>query len=767
MKKKLLTLCSILSLSLVLGACSLSDKIPLLGNGKDSTSVETSDSILGEESSSINHTDGTTEGNPDDDTNDETDDTDDTDDTKTYLYNSFTPSEKETQILLFGETIPFVPNDEYYVETFSNEDGTGIYFYTYGNTQAEFERYKEKFSEYTFVEEYEYEGIPCFVYEKNGYCVDIAYFLDESGEYCIDVCAYLFSEDEGDDTDDDLELLKMAYALQPGTSLPGQYYLTGVVTEIEKTDDGDICLTFVVGDYKDYPMYCYWLQDADFLWPGDTITVYGTIKNHYDLIEFDHPELISYVFGDESLPGEDDDSGDLGGGGSGGYDPDVDILTNDGKGLPTGTNGVYDVDFTKATYVKNVHDQGYYLDGCPTTGNVKVLVIPVEFSDVTAASQGYKLETIDTAFNGEAGSTDYLSVSDYYQTSSGGQLNLTFDVMDSWFRPSKNSAYYLNATMDYDGEEMECGDQIIIDEFLQKYENSMDFSKYDSDNNGYIDAIVLINTLKIDYDVTMQWAYRFWNLYSDNDGYYYEYDGVSAYDYLWASYQFLFESADGEFNDKNAINTYTYIHEFGHVLGAEDYYDTSYEDDYSPLGGYDMMDSESGDHNPYTKFNYGWITSSRLVTTSTSVTLTLNDFTKTGDTVIIANNWDDTLGAYQEYFVLIYYTNEGTNANGFGYFDEEGIVVYHVNASLYKETLDGETYYDVYNNNTNPEDPNGYGTENNLIELVSNAGGGYVFGGNDSLASNTYLDNGDKISYVFTVNALNDGQATVTFKKNN
>jgi M6 family metalloprotease-like protein len=143
-----------------------------------------------------------------------------------------------------------------------------------------------------------------------------------------------------------------------------------------------------------------------------------------------------------------------------------------------------------------------------------------------------------------------------------------------------------------------------------------------------IDAVVMINTLDIDGEQDFHWAYRYWNLYTDDEGYYYEYDKVSANDYVWASFAFLYDNGE-DYEDTTLMNTYTFIHEFGHVLGADDYYDTSYEGDYSPMGGYDIMDSMIGDHNPYTKFNYGWLTSSRLVVAEEDVLLTLNSFTKT------------------------------------------------------------------------------------------------------------------------------------------
>ena len=461
-------------------------------------------------------------------------------------------------------------------------------------------------------------------------------------------------------------------------------------------------------------------------------------------------------------------NGNLGGGGTDGdYETDENVITNAGAGLPTGKNGVYNVDFTKATNVKNVTDQGYYLDGCPTTGSPAVLVIPVEFSDATANSKGYSIDKIKKAFNGGTGTTDYYSVQDYYYTASYGQLDLEITVLDSWFKPKNSSSYYAKQTMDYYGSKLNIGDQMVLDEALAYLESRMDLSKFDTDKNSIIDSVVLITTLDVDSDTDFQWAFRFWNLYTDNDGYYYEYDGVSANDYLWASYQFMHETTnrngDIVYTDTSAINTYTYIHEFGHVLGADDYYDTAYVN--HPLGGHDVMDGMVGDHNPYTKFNYGWLTNSRLVVAESTITLTLTDFSKNGDTIIIANNWDESLGAYQEYYVLVYYKNTGLNGGEFGYFEEEGILVYHINASLYKEIQDGETYYDVYNTNTDASDTN-YGTKDNLIEFVLSTDGEYVYRVGDTISAKTTDDQGNKIAYTFTVDSLTSTTATITFTKN-
>ena len=91
-------------------------------------------------------------------------------------------------------------------------------------------------------------------------------------------------------------------------------------------------------------------------------------------------------------------------------------------------------------------------------------------------------------------------------------------------------------------------------------------------------------------------------------------------------------------------------------------------------------------------------------------------------------------------------------------------MVYHVNASLYVDEESGEPYYDVYNNNTDPSDE--YGTEDNLIELVKSTKDSYTYGVGDTISKTTKDDQGNTLSYVFTVDSLTDTTATITFTKN-
>ena len=821
-----------------------------------------------------------------------------------YAYTSFTPSEKAQLMEAFGELIPFIPNDEYYLEEYSNEeyDEYGYNFYTYGNTETEFEVYLKRFSTYVSEgEEADEYGDTWHFFSAGDFYIDVSYYFCE-GDYVVDVYVYRVGAATPPTTTPENDYgtqsapLTTSQALSATSGLKsgevsdqpfyvkgkvvsigskGNYYQSVYITDGTKQlliytinmgsgvsgfDVGDeivaygyiknyngtiefatnyinnspvyvVCVSvtqssgsssgstthtytafksnekaqlenmfgfaipFIPNDeyyfetysweeYGEYGFNIYTIGNTqaefdayhscfsgytndgtDFDDDGDTWYFFSkgdvNVDMAYYLYDGDYVVDIYVYIIDES--GDWDDGWDDNTGDDWGDTEDVDLITNSGAGLPDDDgDGIYDIDFTDAEYIKNVTEQGYYIDGCPTTGSPAVLVIPVEFSDVTAQGKGYTVQNIKKIFNGTG--LNYYSVHDYFFTSSYGALDLDITVLDSWFRPKNSSSYYENSTMVIEGYEIANGDQLIIDEALAYLASKMDLSKFDSDNNGMIDAVVLVTTLDIDSDSDFHWAYRYWNMLTDEEGYNYEYDKVSANDYAWIPYEFMFEYTD-EYGDvsydkTNPLNTYTFIHEFSHVLGSDDYYDTEYVE--HPLGGYDVMDAMVGDHNPYTKFNYGWITSSKLITTDTSVTVKLDAFSKNGDTIIIANNWDASLGVYQEYYVIMYYTASGLNSGEGGYFEHDGIVVYHINASLYKEIIDGEVYYDVYNTNTDASGD--YGTKDKLIEYVKGENDHYTYVAGDTMPE-VYDDFGEKLGYTFTVVSINGESATLTFEK--
>lgn len=88
------------------------------------------------------------------------------------------------------------------------------------------------------------------------------------------------------------EIIDEAYALAENTSLNYTATLTGKVVSVDDAyseEFDNITVTIQVAGKEDKPIKCYRLkgQDVDRIAKGDTITVTGTIKNHYGTVEFD------------------------------------------------------------------------------------------------------------------------------------------------------------------------------------------------------------------------------------------------------------------------------------------------------------------------------------------------------------------------------------------------------------------------------------------------------------------------------------------------
>jgi len=309
------------------------------------------------------------------------------------------------------------------------------------------------------------------------------------------------------------------------------------------------------------------------------------------------------------------------------------------------------------------------------TGSPKLLVLPIDFSSRPGTSK--ELNDLQKAFFGTSQETGWESVKSYYEKSSYGNLVLDGDVLP-WYRASRTPAYYEDR---YDGD----GDYLLLREALTHHSKTHDLSLYDSDLDGYIDAIYLIYSLDYDDTSDLWWAYQY-----TYDGFE-TYDGVQANYYVFASLAFIRDEAFG-------INARTYIHETGHVLGLDDYYD------YNPrrgpkggLGGADMMDDTIGDHASISKLLLGWV---QPFVATHSTTVSLSSFPMTGDLLLVIPQWNGTI--FDEYFLIDFYTSEGLNA-----FDQvfsiSGVRIYHVIAKLGSGGAGGEyySYFNYDNSDTN------------------------------------------------------------------
>lgn len=390
--------------------------------------------------------------------------------------------------------------------------------------------------------------------------------------------------------------------------------------------------------------------------------------------------------------------------------------------------------------------------GMPSVGDAKALVIPVEFTDYKATST--MKQDLEITFFGTSEQTGWESLSSYYYKASYGKLNITGTVLDV-YNTGKSSTYYTN--LYNQGKD---ADYEIIKSALEYYDSSVDYSDYDSDGDGYIDALYIIYTAPVDYESadSMWWAYTY-EYYTDDYEYY---DGVEADFYFFAGYEFVFEQPACGKNLK--YNAETFIHETGHILGLDDYYD--YDETKGPdggIGGGDMMDYNVGDHNAFTKIILGWVTP--YVVTNENVTIDLLSFGSTGDCVLICDSWNGTY--FDEYYIIDYYTPDGLNAFEAGYsglFSTDGIRIYHIDAHL--KEVEVYSAWEIYEMNNSD-------TSHKLISLVQASGSNSIedendyssdsdlFKEKDSFKNAKWYD-GTSCGFTLTVDKIENGIATIT-----
>ncbi len=390
--------------------------------------------------------------------------------------------------------------------------------------------------------------------------------------------------------------------------------------------------------------------------------------------------------------------------------------------------------------------------GMPSTGNSKALIIPVAFTDYLAEPTIKK--DLETTFFGTSEETGWESLSSYYAKASYGKLQITGEVLDV-FNTGKSSTYYENLY-----KKGQDADYEIIKAALDHYDSQINYADYDSDQDGYIDALYIIYTCPVNYssDDSLWWAYTYEYMTEDPE----YYDGVEADYYFFAGYDFMFETpACGK---ELKYNAETFIHETGHILGLDDYYD--YDDTVGPnggLGGGDMMDYNVGDHNPFSKMILGWVTP--YVVTNETGTVNLSSFGSSGDCILICKNWNGTY--FDEYYVIDYYTPDGLNdfeAGFSGLFSTSGIRIYHVDATLTSKEV--YSIWEIYQSNNSD-------TSHKLISLVQASGSNSIEENNDYSSNSDLFKEGTSFTnakwynntacnFTLTFNKVENNQAVVT-----
>jgi M6 family metalloprotease-like protein len=334
----------------------------------------------------------------------------------------------------------------------------------------------------------------------------------------------------------------------------------------------------------------------------------------------------------------------------------------------------------------NVHDLGladhtHYL---PAKGSDHILVIPIVIKGYESQANSALHDAITKAFFGKSSDTGWESLASYYQKSSFGQLSLDGTVSDFYEcgltpKDIQGSASGINGT----------NVNRLLDNAVEWYRETSGSSlnEFDSDNDGYLDGVWFLYTCPT-YREDSSLGASFWAFTSWMGGApSLTKPGIDTYG--WASTSFLFEGYGTE------IDAHTLIHETGHMLGLEDYYD--YDDKACPMGKIDMMDYNIIDHNAWSKFAFGWVSP---YVADKAGTITLRPSATSGDCLLLptGNGWNGSV--FDEYLLVEFYTPENLNyqdsivgyspRESIGSLSESGLRIYHVDARL--ATSSGGTY---------------------------------------------------------------------------
>ncbi|WP_295219600.1 dockerin type I domain-containing protein [Ruminococcus sp.] len=380
----------------------------------------------------------------------------------------------------------------------------------------------------------------------------------------------------------------------------------------------------------------------------------------------------------------------------------------------------------------------------PSQGEASLVIFYIDFPDCTYSNKLSAEELQEIAFGPENTSSEnypFESMSAFYARSSKGAMELNGQVF-SYTAKNSISAYGTDKVA-------------LAKECFEAFKDSVDFSQYDSDGDGKIDATLFTVPETADNDNWWPCAGGF------GDGEY-TVDGVKVGHIITGN------------ADSVSITNFnsSYLHEMGHCMGLPDYY-LYYSDDGEGMhgsAGTELMDMDAySDFSAFSKLMLGWYREDQISVYDPSQgaqTFQLKS-AQTGDgncVIIPYGKLDEKY--FSEYFILEYSTVDGNNSGVASQWWTEidsGVRIQHIQAEKYSDYW--WTYFKYQNGSefTNNDDDG-----IRLIRLVNDGGG--VFKTGAAIDSNTsgfgWYDANEAETIdpgvTITVGALEDGSYTVT-----
>ncbi len=315
------------------------------------------------------------------------------------------------------------------------------------------------------------------------------------------------------------------------------------------------------------------------------------------------------------------------------------MINRDGKEVRE-INGMYvevgeapTADVAKARRAKGVARRQRKDVGVTPNLAPKGVVILVNFSDKSMQS-GHTQATFDELCNSTncTVNSGYPSAGQYFADQSNGAYRPQFDV----FGPvtlSRNVAYY-GTDGAKEGDDQHATDAVVEGCRLANEQFNINWADYDSDNDGYVDFVYVIYAGKGQADGGTSetiWPHN-WEVSS----------AISNGSCTYTSAQRTLGgkkienyAMSGEMSGNSLGGIGTLCHEFGHVMGLPDFYDTNYGTNYEQCltpSDWDVMDGGAygGDghcppnYSPWEKEFFGWHTTVNLGNEGQNVTLYAN-----------------------------------------------------------------------------------------------------------------------------------------------
>lgn len=282
----------------------------------------------------------------------------------------------------------------------------------------------------------------------------------------------------------------------------------------------------------------------------------------------------------------------------------------------------------------------------PSQNDAKMVIFYVDFPDCPYKYEPSVAEIEKAAFgveDTENKNYPFESMSAFYNRSSKGSMKLTGKVLRYTAKENKSA---------YEGDIYHIN---IINEVLEAFRDSEDFTQFDGNKDNIIDTVLI--SVPTEAGDTNWWPAA--GQYGGSSDL--TVDGMSVGHVIVGNAQI-----DSKTDCKNF--TSSYLHEMGHCMGLPDYYLYNAGKDFEGLhgsGGYEMMDETNADFSAVSKLMLGWFKKEQVTIydhATKTQTFTLSNAQKAdGNCVIIPcgkleNNY------YSEFLIVEYTTLDGNNS---------------------------------------------------------------------------------------------------------